>query len=276
MTTFDITELEAQRTIALESMILPNAFERLTSLLPIAVKSFQSMMGLMSTDAPAANPLTSAQAKFTKTVANRNYLNLSQMPARVPEGMKGTYLAYLHILSEASTHASQIVDKLSAYTLFLGTLINEHGAELNTKFNRSMYSGMAAERDDRTRMLGTVHQPGSTKADTVYSAVVERNADWQAIFEALNLVTSQINGVNKRTINKKVEEASHYLQIIETKVSRGELAHISPQMVAELADGAFQMGKEVEYFVAIWYKVQAITEAINATVTTLNSVYEER
>jgi len=124
-------------------------------------------------------------------------------------------------------------------------------------------------------MLATVVQSGSTKVDTTYGAVVERNADWKAIFEGLNLVATQINGVNKRTINKKVEEAAQYLEILERKVGRGELAHISPQMVTEIAEGAFQMGKEVEYYVAIWYKVQALTEAINATVLQLNHVYTD-
>jgi hypothetical protein len=268
-------ELQVQRDLALESMMVSNPFERLTNLLPIAVSAFKHMLGLMSTDAPAANPLTGDQAKFVKTVASRNYLNLSQMPARVPEGMKGTYLAYLHVLTEASTHASQVVDRLSAYTLFLGTLINEHGAELSTRFDRAQYSALLAARNDHTSMLATLVQPGSVKVDTTYGAVVERNADWKPIFEGLNLVANQINSVNKRTINKKVEEAAQYLEIIERKVGRGELAHISPQMVTEIAEGAFQMGKEVEYFVAVWYKVQALTEAINATVLQLNKVYTD-
>lgn len=272
-TPFD--ELHVQRDLALESMMVSNPFERLTNLLPVAVSAFKHMLGLMSTDAPAANPLTGDQAKFVKTVASRNYLNLSQMPARVPEGMKSTYLQYLHVLTEASTHASQVVDRLSAYTLFLGTLINEHGAELSTRFDRASYNALRAARDDHTSMLATLVQNGSVKVDSTYGAVVERNADWKAIFEGLNLVASQINGVNKRTINKKVEEAAQYLEIIERKVGRGELEHISPQMVAEIADGAFQMGKEVEYFVAVWYKVQALTEAINATVLQLNRVYTD-
>jgi hypothetical protein len=268
-------ELQVQRDLALESMMVSNPFDRLTNLLPVAITAFKHMVGLMSTDAPAANPLTGDQAKFVKTVASRNYLNLSQMPARVPEGMKGTYLQYLHILTEASTHASQVVERLSAYTLFLGTLINEHGAELSTRFDRASYNALRAFRDDNTSMLATVVQSGSTKVDTTYGAVVERNADWKAIFEGLNLVATQINGVNKRTINKKVEEAAQYLEILERKVGRGELAHISPQMVTEIAEGAFQMGKEVEYYVAIWYKVQALTEAINATVLQLNHVYTD-
>ena len=272
-TPFD--ELHVQRDLALESMMVANPFDRLTNLLPVAVSAFKHMLGLMSTDAPAANPLTSDQAKFVKTVASRNYLNLSQMPARVPEGMKSTYLRYLHVLTEASTHASKVVDRLSAYTLFLGTLINEHGAELSTRFDRASYNALRAARDDHTSMLATLVQNGSVKVDTTYGAVVERNADWKAIFEGLNLVASQINGVNKRTINKKVEEAAQYLEIIERKAGRGELEHISPQMVAEIADGAFQMGKEVEYFVAVWYKVQALTEAINATVLQLNQVYTD-
>jgi hypothetical protein len=268
-------ELQVQRDqIALEFISMGSPFERLTSFLPIAARSFNHVIGLLSTDVPAANPLTSEQASFAKNVANRNYMNLSQMPARVPEGMKGTYLEYLHVLAEASQYASQIVERLSHYTVFLGALINEHDAQLSTRFDRRYYNELRAKRDDFTRMLSGLITPGSTKADTTYGAVVQRNADWKAVFENLNLVAHQINSVNKRMVNKKVEEASHYLGIIEQKIGRGELKDITPQMVTELAEGAYEIGKDVEYFVAIWYKVQAITEALNTTVTTLNKVYE--
>jgi hypothetical protein len=268
-------DLQVQRDqIALEFIAMSNPIQRITEFAPVAARAFEHMIGLLSTDAPAANPLTSAQAQFVKTVAGRNYLNLSQMPARVPEGLKGTYLQYLHVLSEASDYASKILERLSVYTVFLGTLVNEHGAELNTRFDRVRYTALREKRDDFTGMLSAIFIPGSVRAESTYGAVVQRNADWKAVFEALNLVAHQINGVNKRMVNKKVEEASTSLGIIEAKVSRGELANITPQMVSELAEGAYEMGKDVEFFVAIWYKVQAITEAINATVTTLNKVYE--
>lgn len=272
-----LADLQVQRDhIALEFISMQSPIQRITEFMPVAFRAFEHMAQLLSTDAPAANPLTSDQEKFVKTVASRNYLNLSQMPARVPEGMKGPYLQYLHVLAEASKYASQVVERLSHYTLFLGVLVNEHGAELNTKFDRKYYTTLKAHRDDFARMLSGVVVSGSTKADAVYGAVVQRNGDWKSIFETLNLVAHQINGVNKRTVNKKVEEASTSLAIIEQKISRGELESITPQMVTELAEGAYEMGKDVEFFVAIWYKVQAATEAINATVHMLNSVYENQ
>ncbi len=270
-------ELQAQRDqIALEFFNADGAFDRLTNFLPVASRALSHLIGFVSTDAPAANPLTSAQSEFMKSVANRNYVTLSQMPARVPEGMKGAYLAYLHVLAEASEYASQIVERLSHYTLFLGELINEQGVQLNTRFNRKYYNELKAKRDEFTGMLGTLIIPGSTKVDTTYGAVVQRNADWKTVFDLLNVVSGQINSVNKRTINKKVEEAANYLGVIETKVGRGELQDISPQMVAELAEGAYEIGKDVEYFVAVWYKVQVVTEAVNATILTLNKVYENK
>lgn len=270
-------ELEAQRAeIALEFFKTEGAFDRLTTFLPVATRALDHIVGLLSPDAPGSHPLTSAQEKFLKTVANRNYVNLSQMPARVPEGLKGPMLPYLHVLVEAASYASKIVDRLSHYTVFLGSLINEQGAQLNTQFDRKFYSQLKVERDRFTAMLTNMFVAGSTKTDTTYGAVVQRNADWKAIFDALNLVSHDINSVNKRTVNKKVEEAAHYLGIIEQKAARGELADISPQMVSELAEGAYEVGKDVEYFVAIWYKVMAATEALNFTTTTLNQVYESK
>jgi hypothetical protein len=270
-------ELEVQRAeIALEFFKTEGAFDRLTNFLPVASRALTHIVGLLSGDAPGTNPLTSAQEVFLKRVTSRNYVNISQMPARVPEGLKGPLLPYLHVLVEAATYASKIVDRLSHYTLVLGSLINEPGAQLNTQIDRKFYSALKVDRDRFTAQLTNLFVAGSTKTDSTYGAVVQRNADWRGVFEALNLVSHAINSVNKRTVNKKVEEAAHYLGIIEQKASRGELTDITPQMVSELAEGAYEVGKDVEYFVAIWYKVQAVTEAINFTISNLNKIYEDK
>lgn len=272
--TTPVEDLKDQRDqIALEFLSMPAPVERLTHFVPVAKTMLHHLQGFISKDAPAIAPLDAKQREFLVKVAGRNYVNLSQMPCKVPEGLKVPYLQYLHILAEASAHAVQVVERLSKFTLFLGELINEHQFQLSTKVDRVYYAKLKAEREHLNGMLGTCFTPGSTKVDANYNTVVQRNGDWKQVFESLNLVSAQVNGVNKRTLDKKIEEAAHYLDIIETKATRGELNQITPQVITELAEGSYELGRDVEQFVNIWYKAQALTESINKTTGSLVAVY---
>jgi hypothetical protein len=266
--------LQEQRDqIALEFMSLAEPAKRLTDFIPHAKAMLVKLYGYAEQVVEPIAPLTAKQAEFLTTVASRNYVNLTQMPTRVPEGLQVPYLHYLHVLAEASNNASQVVERLSQYTIFLGSLINEHQAQLGTQFGRAYYTGLKNERDHLNEMLGTCFKPGSTKVDGTYATVVQRNADWKEVFHTLNLVSAQINNVNRRTINKKIEEAGHFLEILEKKIARGELDSITPQMTAELAEGAYEMGREVEQFVNVWYKAQALTQSVNKTIAALVNTY---
>lgn len=272
--TTPVEDLKVQRDqIALEFLKMPAPVERLSHFVPVAKTMLHHLQGFISKDAPAIAPINSTQRDFLKNVAGRNYVNLSQMPCKVPEGLKVPYLQYLHVLSEASAHAVQVVERLSKFTIFLGELINEHQFQLSTKVDRGYYAKLKDEREHLNGMLGVCFTPGSTKVDANYGAVVQRNGDWKQVFETLNLVSEQVNSVNKRTLDKKIEEAAHYLDIIETKVQRGELTQVTPQVVTELAESAYELGRDVEQYVNIWYKTQALTESVNKTTASLLAVY---
>lgn len=274
--TTPVEDLKVQRDqIALEMLSIPAPVQRLQHFVPVAKTMLHHLQGLVSRDAPAIAPLTAKQKEFLVKVAGRNYINLSQMPVKVPEGLRVPYLQYLHILAEATAHGVQVVDRLSKFTVFLGQLINEHSFQLGTRFDRAYYNKLKAERDDFNRMLGDCFRAGSTQTDASYGDVVQRNSDWKPVFETLNLVSDQINHVNRRTLDKKIEEAAHYLDIIVEKASRGELAQLTPQILGELAEGSYEMGRDVEQYVNLWYKATALTESLNKTTTSLVSVYAE-
>jgi hypothetical protein len=274
--TTPVEDLKAQRDqIALEMLSIPAPVQRLQHIVPVAKTMLHHLQGLVSRNAPAIAPLTAQQHEFLSKVAGRNYVNLSQMPVKVPEGLRVPYLQYLHILGEATAHAVQVVERLNKFTVFLGQLINEHSFQLSTKMDRAYYHQLKAQRDEFNRMLGECFIAGSGKTDALYGDVVQRNSDWKPVFEALNLVSEQINHVNRRTLDKKIEEAAHYLDIIADKATRGDLAQLTPQILHELAEGSYEMGREVEQYVAIWYKATALTESLNKTTTSLLSVYAE-
>jgi hypothetical protein len=267
-------EIQQQRdAIALEFLNM-NTGERLDQLLTVAKDTMTRLVGLVSRDAPAIAPLTAKQEEFLKTVAGRNYANLMQMPVRVPEGLKVPYLQYLHVLDGAAEYAGKIMERIAQFSVVLGQLVNEHNYQTSTAFNRNHYATTRVQRAHLHSVISGCFQPGSTKAESTYGAVVERNADWREVFKTLNLVSERVNGINRRMLDKKIEECSHSLDILETKAKRGDLKDITPQMISELAAGTLDMAHDVEFYVNIWYKAQAISEAVNKTTSQLVTVYQ--
>ena len=53
------------------------------------------------------------------------------------------------------------------------------------------------------------------------------------------------------------------LDLIEKKISRQELEGVTPQIVTELSEGAYQMASQLEMYSTVWYKVQNFVTAVN-------------
>ena len=63
--------------------------------------------------------------------------------------------------------------------------------------------------------------------------------------------------------------ASALLNTLLTKLNRGDLDDVSPQVVKNLADGAYQAACEVEFYSVTYYKVHALAGALDRTTDTL-------
>lgn len=258
------TLLENQRAVvALEAFALEDTSGLLHRVFPAIQSGFRELYDLISPTDPTVAPLSSEQKHFLELIAGRNYVSLSPLPARVPVGLKVPYLVYGEALSQAVVNASQIVDQLSLYTLFLGQLITSHDHQFSAEYGPAYYKKLQAARDLDNQQLGACFQPGSSKADRTFGDVVSRNADWKSVFTLTSRVSEQMNSVNRRTLNKKIEEAGQLLDVLEKKIARKELEGVTPQIIKELSEGAYQMAEQLEMYSAVWYKVQAFVTAVN-------------
>lgn len=261
------TLLENQRAVvALEAFTIQDTGNLLHRVFPAIQSGFRDLYNLVSPNDKPTAPITSQQKEFLEAIAGRNYVSISPLPARVPEGLKVPYLVYGEALSQAVENATKIVDQLSLYTLFLGQLVTNHDHQFSSEFNASYYKKLQATRDMDNQQLGACFQPGSTKADRTFGDVVARNADWKSVFNVTNAVSEQIDSVNRRTLSKKIEEAGQLLDVIEKKLERNELEGVSPQVVTELSEGAYHIASQLEMYSSVYYKVQAFVTAVNKSM----------
>ena len=124
----------------------------------------------------------------------------------------------------------------------------------------------AKQRDICLKGTAACFKDGSTKAETTYGEVVDRNNDWGQIFPKVDGMTKTINSVSRTAVAKKMRECTEMLDVIMRKIERGDFANVSPQVAMNLSNGAFEVASELEFFAVTHYRVQAMAGAIDNTV----------
>lgn len=271
-----LKSLQLQRDrIALEASLVADVQSLFAGTLPMIKESFLSFTGKFLPTMPGV-ALTAKQHDFIREVSKHSYLDLAPLAAFVPEGLVVPYHTYLAHLLPAVKHASVVQSEvMNAYTTFLSQLINNRDAQLETRSFDKVYQAMSTERTSMNAALGSCFKAGSSKADVTYGAVVERNADWEAVFTVADEVSKIINKVDRKKLNDKIEEAVELLTILEKKVARNEFGEVTPAVAQHLADGAFQVASELEFYPAMYYKTLAINAAIDRTVKHVQTVLKK-
>lgn len=269
-----LNQLKINRDIAaLESEVFSEAANVLKNIIPSLAGGFSAFVNRFN-PADAFTMLT-PHDKFLRDLPKHTYLDVSPLTAYVPEGMDVTYLEYSTQLLAAAKHASGILDHImSPYSVFLARLVTNKELQLSTMPLNLEFAKLGKERDALNKYMGECFKPGSSATQRSIGDVVNRNADWSAVFVNMDAMSKLVMHVDRKALNKKVEENSKYLEQLMSKVKHGELNDVSPEVVRSMAEGAFQAASELEFFAATYYRVIAFNNAVNNTLEYFKKVTE--
>lgn len=209
--------------------------------------------------------LSRDQRAFMKVVDEHKYLDLSPIVAYVPEGLDTTYQHYANVLGAAVDHAVKVQTLLTDYSTYIASLLTNHDVRFSNQDSSGTYKGLEAQRAQLNLELGKCFRNGSHNTEVRYGDVVERNSDWSLVFHAAAQLTDKMNGVNRKVLAKTLQDTSHLMDRLIEMAKKDDFKGASPTMLSELADGAFQLASEVEFFAVIYYRVLALSTAIDST-----------
>lgn len=261
--------------VALEAFTTSDVVGLLKNVFPSIKESFDGFMARFSPNEQGL-ALTGTQKVFLHDVAKHNFADIGPLTAFVPEGLAVTYLEYAIVLDNAVAHCAHLMDHvLVPYSAYLAALVTNSEQKLSGQNIRLDYPAMAKERDAYNAALGSCFTPGSSRAETTLSKVVKRNADWSAVFTTVDNLVQTMNKVDRRLLKRKMDECTDLLDRISAKIKRDEFEGLNPQVLDNLADGAYQVASELEFYSVIYYKVLALTESVNQTVKHFGSVFKQ-
>jgi hypothetical protein len=253
----------ARDNLALEAFSLSTTLSSLKGFMPNIIRGFASNKAALELP-PIV--LKKDQFKFLKVVDQFAYAELMDLKAFRPEGVKVKYLQYLAVLTPITTYLQGIQKNVtSPYLLFLAQVVSDRKAALSTRSQDDEYRKLEATRTQSIAALAALYEPDSYESKTTVSQVVDRNADWKPVFIQCNQALESLKAVNLETLKNQMTQCSDYLEIIHGLLQSGALEGASPEVAKHLANGAYNIALEFEFFATTYYRAMALSGSIENT-----------
>ena len=259
----------ARDMVALEAHLVPDLSGLVQRVFPSILDGIASFKGFFTPE-PAMS-ITPDQKGFLKHLDGRSYSTLMSVGAFVPEGMKSTYLEYAAVLHPAVMHAQNATKVIDDFSTFLAMIVTNKDALHETSTKKKFYAELQEDRHKLAKNIQSCFDK-STKTDVRVEDVVKRNADWENVFKISDELTKEVNKIERTHLNKKVEECTEMLDRIGKQIHAGHFEKVSPAVILDLSDGAYQVASELEFYSIVYYRVLAFSQAVTRTVRHIEKV----
>lgn len=216
---------------------------------------------------------TKDEQKFLKILEHASFAEVRQLRADTPEGFVGSFPAYAGVLHSAANNLTNLAaEVLNPYTVFLGQLISSRDAALATDDKKNVYLKMKKEREDGYSAIAHFFPAKNAQGNQRIGQVIGRNGDWPTVFKLMGEAVEKINAVNREQLAQLIALAEDYLGIIHDMLVQGKLDGVTPETSRALADGAYQVASQIEYYALVHFKTLAFTNAVKGTVERVNDI----
>lgn len=258
--------------IALEANVLSNMVNSIKNIFPELMETLRNSFSRTEHLPEIQIKLTSEQKFLLKEINSFKYIDIAELGTQVPEGFIGNYLDYgkvlLKIVEDMTNFNSRV---LQPYSVYLSSFLTNKEAKYNTKDQTRLYNTYKQAREHYIKDLGHFFKDSDHKAFTKIGQVIKRNSDFNTVYNEVGLLVKKTEGLNLKALNENVKRCVDMLDMIIAKIEKNEIEHVSPEVTQNLAFGAYEVAREVEFFSVVYYKVLALTTSVDATTTKVNN-----
>lgn len=266
MLTIEPTVLNVDQTlakIAMESGMLSNTVSTISNFFPNLLTSITSSFAKVEELKPIESKLSSEEKFVVEKSQPLLFLDLASIKIETPEGFKGQYADYATVLLMASIKISTIVDSiLKPYMTYLAQFVSNKDAKKATKDNTGIYKSMKANRD-QTMVTMDKYLTQGTGIHSVLGDVINRKQDLQSIYSTKSNIALQFKAINLNEVKGCVKQCTDMLEIIIRQTQDGEILNVTPEVTQNLALGAAEVAREVEYLSVLNYRVLTFTTCVD-------------
>lgn len=258
--------------IAMESGVLSNMVNSIKNIFPDLISTLRNSFSHTENLPAIEIRLTNDQKFLIKEINQFNYIDIAELSTQVPEGFVGNYIDYTKELITIIDDISDVNGKvLQPYSVYLSTFLTNKDAKYNTKDQTRLYNSMKVAREHHVKSLGHYFKDSSNVSKVKIGQVIKRNSDFQLVYNQTGVIAKKIYSINLKTLNENVKRCLDMLDMIIEKIEKNEIEHVSPEVTQNLAFGAYEVAREIEFFSVIYFKVLALTTSVDATTVKVNN-----
>ena len=177
------------------------------------------------------------------------------------------YLNYGVYIEETLNNLNKLKNEvLVPYKLYLTTFIANRDAKISTVDKTLEYDKLSLARKDSNDTNESFFKIGSVQSKQRLGTVVTRNADIILLNNKVEILENKLKVVNVSDVKNTSKECIVLLDTIIKMLGEKKFSNVSPETAKNLAKGAFEVAKEVEYFAVSYYRVKTYIAAVQATI----------
>lgn len=257
--------------IAQESEMVSNGIDTIRGFFPGLLDKLRDSFKIAQ-DITAITPTNTKEQKFIlDNIHNKPYMEIADLFVMVPEGFQGRYVDYAVVLFDAAKNSNKVVEEvLKPFITYLSQFLSNKDAKIGTRSTVAMYLDIDKNRATQTQAIFRFRKEGSVTKRPL-GEVIDRKADLNAIYDTHFRLNKAMENINLKMVEDCVKQCVELLNLIVAQVEKGEISNVTPEVTRNLAYGAAECGKEVEYLSFLHAVVIGFNESIDDMNRTLEN-----
>ena len=270
-------QLEA---LSLEAINVANVIEVFKGVLPDLVGKIKQTLENIPryTDIIHKNKLTSdiklinsLNKELSDKIKLTNYVDRRELLISVPEGFKGNLVDYTILLNGLTSKIYPEANKLlTEYKFIISGFLTNKDQKISLKDYTTFFNSIKRQRENFTSDVSEFFTNNSSTSRAKLGFVINKFSDLDIIIKNV----TEANIVRKDNIlsdiSQSTNEITKVLDTIIDRVSKGDISNISGASAKNLAEGAYEIAKYIEFVSIFNYKVEQATATLLNLLSQLN------
>lgn len=211
---------------------------------------------------------------FSREVQKAQYVGLREVEVVTPPGLKVDFLTYAEKLI-AGTKAMLTLkqDVLVPFNSWLGAKLGNPSA-LNALTGNLNIAGLKPHDVEKLHadILACFQDHGKLEVLSTYGNVIKRNGDWNALSKHVADLLNAFSDAHHKEIVALVNQATNLMDQLQRRIEEEpETYKLSPTTLQGLANTAYILGQQVEFYGLLRHRVDEFGHALDQNVNKLET-----
>lgn len=260
--------------LTLESAYLSNLIGVFKDIIPATTNRLKNAVSTFFSEPEYIEVSSSELIKLKYISENADMSSYSSVLVQVPEGFSGNMLEYLNFLRDNLPKVTiELNGLLTEYNTMLAAFISDKETKISLKDNTHIFKKSELNRENAVKAIKTYFKNPNHLSRNALNRVIHQLKEVHPLVKEANSLARDTKDLNLNTLKAKVEESTKLLDIIVEQVSNQGIDKVSGASATNIAKGAHEMAKAVEFASIYYFRIQQAlvsAKAITAKIKELS------